>query len=341
MATTEEVYKQSRKIRKLVEEGKTIKEIAKQLSLTKAKILYRIESKYSTKVATQILQKLKENEEEFLSEEKKSTQTSETALVIDSCALKHANAFEVIQRFSKVILITDVIKELDRLKEASDNVLRNNVKRLLRECAQKENSQQFIVEVSERVSGYTDENLIQYCKGKNVVLYTSDYALASLAKGYKIDYLLGEEEEQKEIHTAIVKEAINTISRKNNVSLEGRIHALDNAELVEGKLILTIPDTDRICYIVLTKNELQIPDKNGKIKLEVDSSIFVLTYKLKHNGLCISNYRVLDIKEQDNVEFIRAYKPKTIEQIKQLDLPSIGIKKVIEYFYAAKTMINK
>ena len=44
---------------------------------------------------------------------------------------------------------------------------------------------------------YKNDNIINYCKGKDVILYTGDNEMASTAKGYKIKYILAETEEEE------------------------------------------------------------------------------------------------------------------------------------------------
>lgn len=332
MATSEELRKQSRLIRKLAKEGKTIEEIATTCNLTKNQVRYRINTKYSTTIANGILQQLQENKQQKQKEKfskKQSTINKEpVGIVVDACVLRHANIFSVLERYSKVILITDVIRELDKLK-TENTLVGRNAREILKRCAQDIHANKYQVEVANQISNYTDENLIEYCKDKNVILYTSDHALASLAKGYGIPYLLGMQEEEQE------KQASQTIVKnQKEIPLEpsDRIHNLDNIHYVEGNLKLYIPDTNRINYIVLSQNKMILPDANRQIDLKLGDIIFILTYKLKHKGLCISMYQIYDIKEQGYSIFLGAHKVNSMQRIHELKVPIMVKKKIIDYF---------
>lgn len=350
MATTEELKKQSREIRKLVEAGKTIEEIAVACSLTKSQVKYRVRTKYGSKIAEKILIQLQENEENNAIQDTQEISTQEMAIVVDTCSLKHENSLEVIQRYNKVILTTDVIRELDNLKETEDITLRVNARKLLKQCVEDPKGERFVVEVSEKVSRYTDENLLQYCKGKNVVLYTSDYVLASLAKGYGISYLLGDEEEKRSKEEKKIVQHIpitdtrqlTEMIRRNTINMpQDRMNSIDNVELLDGELVLTIPDTCRINYIVLEKNKIKIPNANHQISLNIESIVFVLTYKAIHRGLCVSAYQIYDIKQAGYATFMGAYKPNCVEEIQALKLPTSVIKKIIDYYYLVRETMNK
>lgn len=341
MATTAELNKQAKKIYQLLNEGKGLPEIAQKLALTQNQVKYRLKTKYSREVYEQLLGKIKENGKTEKEEAKSKVQPS---IVIDTCALKHETAWEVIQRYPKVILIADVIRELDKLKNATDSILKHNVKRILKECAEDEKEERYKVEINERVSNYTDENLLAYCKGKNVVLYTSDNTLACLARGYGISYLLGEKMEKEilqakrrleetKIASSIDTEKLSERIRLNSSLMENkRIYELDNVEYRHEGLFLTIPDTNKIGYIVLSNNEIIEINNDQEIKLEIENILFILTYKAKHNGLCVSIYRIVDIKEENYSTFIKAYKPNTIEEIRQIEVPKVVQNKIIEYF---------
>lgn len=346
MATTEQLDQQAKNICKLVDEGKGLLEIAEDLALTPSQVKYRLKTKCSKQEYEQLLNKLKQNSKKEKPEPRNKRKPS---IVMDTCVLKHETVWEVIKKYPKVILITDVIRELDKLKNSTDPILNKNVKRILKECAEDEAEEQYKVVLNERVSTYTDENLIHYCKGKNVILFTSDNTLACLARAYGIRYVLGEKMEREilQAKTKLEETRVRNIDtqklsekiRQNGIVIESkRIHEIDNVEYREDGLFLTIPDTNKIGYIVLSNNEIAQTNNNRQIRLEIENLLFILTYKAKHNGLCVSIYRIIDIAKENYAVFIKAYKPNTIQEIQQIEIPEVVQNKIIEYFEEVSQM---
>ncbi|MCI8384199.1 MAG: hypothetical protein HFJ33_04980, partial [Clostridia bacterium] len=204
MARNDKLYEESRIIRKAVNEGKTTTEIMKMLSLSANQIKYRVETRYSEGIAKSIFNRLDKNDGKVIEKTKKK-RNKDKSLVVDTCSLGKNGAFDFIMSHSSVILILDVIRELEKRKSAN-GILGRNVRQLLAESARDKEGKKIKVEIAENISNYTDEKLLNFCKGKDVILYTADNAMATMARAYGIEYIIAEDilieqEETKETET--------------------------------------------------------------------------------------------------------------------------------------------
>ncbi len=369
MTRSDRLYEESRFIRKAANEGKTTIEIMKMLSLSVAQIKYRVETRYSAGIARSILNKLEKNDGKGREKENKVVKKStKKSLVVDTSALGKKGAFEFIMTYSSVILIVDVVRELEKRK-TSAGVLGRNVRKLLAESAKDNDGKKFKIEIAKVVSNYTDENLLNFCKGKDVILYTADNAMATMARAYEIEYVLAEDAQQEdeeledittveteieeaEIWETVAKETEETkieelVTSKDIKHLlqdiqsnfivgqieEDKKSSVSNVSVVGKNLVLTLPLTYKIAYIVLQKEVVKKPLVGNTIKLEKSDVILVMTYsEVKHNGLCIARYEITDIRPENHAIYLGANKISDANQIELLHFSKEAKREIRNYF---------
>ena len=92
-----------------------------------------------------------------------------------------------------------------------------------------------------------------------------------------------------------------------------------------------IPQTYKIGYIVLAEEKVKHPLGNY-IYLEKGDVVLIMTYKLKHNGLCVARYEITDIQSENHSIYLGDNKISHISQIETLDLPKEAKREVRNYF---------
>lgn len=195
MVKSDKLFEESRIIRKLVSEGKTSQEIMIKMNLTQKQITYRLEAKYTERVAHATLRKLYENNqknkgsknERNLDEQK----VSGTVLVVDCSALQVKESLKVINSYKTVVVSVETIEEMEKHKHEK-SIFGKNIRRFLKMNAKDQDCNKFVVVETEKISEYPDNNIINYCKGKDVILYTGDNGMASKAKAYGIRSIIAE-----------------------------------------------------------------------------------------------------------------------------------------------------
>ena len=210
----DQLFEESRIIRKAVNEGKTTSEIMSMLGLTKQQIRYRLETRYAQKISQATLKKLAQNDMKSQLEKTEETNKEEISqnqetLVLDTSALHAKNAIEIITSYKTVIISLEVIKQMKKYKKER-NLFGRNIRKVFKYNSQDQEGKKFLTIEMEQISKDPDDNIINYCKGKDVILYTGDNEMASTAKGYKIKYILADTEEEEISTETSEKEEIST-----------------------------------------------------------------------------------------------------------------------------------
>ena len=163
-------------------------------------------------------------------------------------------------------------------------------------CAEDYNSVKFKVITSEEVSSYPDENLIYYLRkeskqGKNIILITDDNALACIAKGYGIKYILARELDNKKTnkHLNRVKSNNKTTKKENNIKKNIN---LEFVRLMKDVLYLFVPTGKEDSFIVLDKGEIKSYIANNII-LKTGDEILQL-FNTKKGKLKIQKFKITD-----------------------------------------------
>lgn len=393
----DEVSMQAELIKDMADEGKTRDQICEELSITHFQLRYRVETRFNKKTTKKILKKITEN---GIRERKKTRKPravkgkekfkdNEKILVVDTSAFTKIGSIEFMMQFPKIILLLDVLDEMDRYKEKG-GIFGANIKRFLRESAADVSGEKIEVHINEKIDSYTDKNIINYCIGKDdIVLYTADNALANRAKGYHIEYIMAEDNEQllkgnqetksqnidnkeeteesenfcekaeeepvtveNEADKEIVKEVeietkeelgetesvvvdtseivkniySNFVKENSNESIQLSVELtkanVSNVHMVGKNLCLELPDTTRIRYVVIGKDDKEKRPLIGTamIKLEIGDKILVMVYSLqKYQGLGITMFEITDLRENEHAvyqEFHRVAKNEDIERLR-------------------------
>lgn len=369
MPRNDKLYEESRIIRKAANEGKTTSEIMQMLSLTSAQIKYRVETRYTEKVAGSIIKRLDENDkgirakeeaqkttasqnaEEFSQSKLNTDAELNNAIVVDTCALKYKGAFEFIMSYETVILLVDIVKQLDNHKDDA-GIFGRNIRALLKESAEDQEEKKIKITTAGEPGDSADSKLLAFCKGKNLVLYTADNGLATLAKWFKIKYILAKDldktessnkEEKcedlqadlKQIDLAELKKQMqeNSITAKQTAVSKCSIK---NVSLLGKFLSLTIPETSKIKYLVIAGDKVKYPVCSNIIHLNKGDNVVIATYKLAMESLSISRYEITDVLPEEHAIYLGTDKVKEAWQIEKLDLPNEAKRELKSYFSLVK-----
>lgn len=382
MPRNDKLYEESRIIRKAVNEGKTTSEIMQMLSLTSAQIKYRVETRYTGKVASSIIKALEKNDKgEPAKKSSKKEEATSSTIVVDTCALKCNGAFEFIMSFENVILLIDIVKQLDNHK-ADEGIFGKNIRALLKVSAEDRKEKKIKIRTAGEVNDSTDSKLLAFCKGKDVLLYTADNALATFARWYGINYILAKDLEQTESSSPKAELIKTPLSDVENETQRSKIKVTSSKESAKeekcedkqldlkqidlevlkrqmqensmtakqtniakstiknvsflGKfLTLTIPETSRIKYLVIAKNEVKQP-VNNIINLKIGDDIVIATYKLQEESLTISRFEITDLTPEEHAIYLGTDKVKEANQIEKLDLPREAKSRLKSYYSLVK-----
>lgn len=313
----DKLHEESRNIRKLIDSGKTIEEICEEMQLTKAQIEYRIRTRYSKGIATKILKTLKQNEEKKCVDTEEVLNNESKLLVFDTSALNAIDFFSVISEYD--IILTDIVrKEMEKYKREK-NVFGANIRKLFKKIAEDVDGRILTAIIDGIKEDGNDEKIVAYCKRVNATLYTSDNSQASYAKIQQVPYILANRDEKVRIGT----------------------HALDRVKLQNKSLILEIPNSNRVHYIVIRDGKKLDLNYTTKVELKKEDIILILTYKKKMDGLGISQYTIENITQEDHASFNHCYRGVNSKQeIEILDFGS-DVKREIENFLKGITQLKK
>lgn len=310
--------------------------MAEKIKLTQ-KILYRVKQIFSI-----FCQKPEKKSSKNLEEEK--------ALVIDTSCLKARNAIKLIESYSKVIVLRETIDEIDKKKTQIEKALKKetiftiNARILLSKISHdRENNEIQIANwYCKNKYGYVDNSIIDFCKDKNVIIFTGDHGLASRAKGNNIEYILTDEvnselesfskqeklkrEEQEAIKQSEDDVRVNVEDLKreieqNSFSEKKEMHnrTIRNVKMVGKELMLIIPNTNNIKYIVVKDSNVKKATINGNmIKLNQADIVIILTYKFSGRYLQLLAFRVTQIKDKEHAEYVGSKKIHCFEDIEEL-----------------------
>ncbi len=341
-------YEKSRNIRRLIDEGKTTKQIKKIMQIKKSELYQIVKSEYSERFSEILFKKLKQNDH-----------FDQTKIFVDTSALEIEGIVDYLWKYHKILLHIDVIREMDDHKIGKNKVFVVNIRDLLKRSAEDYDSLKVKIITSKRVSLYTDENIIHYLKkkvkkDKNIVLITADYALASLARGYGVKYILARSLEKELTKTDVSEtgkedadiEVVKEVNDNNNEKVNAEIQKdkgssksatntkkktrLEFVEFVGETLFLCPPIGKEASFIVLEGGEIK-RSVTKDIPLKSGNKILYLFYTQKRK-LKIQTFRITDIHRKNFAEDLGVEIFKSVEDIEKLPY-SDAVKSKIRYFF--------
>lgn len=344
------LYEKSRMIRKLIDEGMTTKQIKQIMQVKKSELYEIVKSKYSERFSNVLFDKLKENDT-----------FGKTTILVDTSALEVKGIVEYLLKYHKILLHIDVIREMDKYKSEKNKAFGFNIRELLRRSAKDYDSVKIKVVTPKKVSLYTDENLIYYLRkktkqGKNIVLITADHALASLAKGYGIKYILArslEEEltkkktsKKKKMNKEVVEEVIEEVeSNKEKEVKVGTYTAkeptkkesdanknvsLEFVKLAGNTLFLCVPMDKENSFVVLEQGEIKKSIAKDII-LKPGDEVLQLFYTRK-GKLKIQTFRITNTLSKECAQDLGFRIFTSLDQIERLPYTD-SVKSKIRFFY--------
>lgn len=338
------LYEKSRNIRRLIDEGKTTKQIKKIMQIKKSDLYQIVKSEYSERFSEILFKKLKQND-----------YFDKTKILVDTSALEVEGIVDYLWKYHKILLHIDVIREMDDHKFGKKKVFVVNIRDLLKRSAEDYDSLKVKIITSKRVSLYTDENIIHYLKKKvkkdrNIVLITDDNAFASLARGYGVKYILARSLERELTKTDVSESEKNTdkevVNDNNNEKVNAKIKkdkgssksaintqkrtSLQFVEFVGETLFLCPPIGKEASFIVLEGGEIK-RSVTKDIPLRSGNKILYLFYTEKRK-LKIQTFKITDIHRKKFAEDLGVEIFKSVEDIKELSY-SDAVKSKIRYFF--------
>lgn len=188
----------------------------------------------------------------------------EKVIVLDTSALETKKALEILEKATKVILLTGTIREMDKYKDAGGN-LGDNIRTVSRKSREDEESKKYICVAGYERNNYQDDNIIDYCrKNKNAIILTNDNNLCNMAKAYGIPYIFPQDEGLQNIKGIIMKVGNLYLSKGKG---EKVAFVVRNGEIIQESLDYGI--------------KLQVGDIIYKVKYK-DGFIMVFSCKIKN-----------------------------------------------------------
>ena len=217
----------------------------------------------------------------------------EKVIVLDTSALETKKALEILEKATKVILLTGTIREMDKYKDAGGN-LGDNIRIISRKSREDEESQKYICVTGYERNHYQDDNIIDYCKKNlNAIILTNDNNLCNMAKAYGIPYIFPQDEGLQNIKGIIMK---------------------------DGNLYLPKGKGEKVAFVVRNGEIIQESLDYG-IKLQVKDII----YKVKYKGdlINISSYQIRNMEHKRYAKHIISLNIKTdeLDNVKDSQVP--------------------
>lgn len=225
----------------------------------------------------------------------------EKVIVLDTSALETKKALEILEKATKVILLTGTIREMDKYKDAGGN-LGDNIRIIFRKSREDEESQKYICVTGYERNHYQDDNIIDYCKKNlNAIILTNDNNLCNMAKAYGIPYIFPQDEGLQNIKGIIMK---------------------------DGNLYLPKGKGEKVAFVVRNGEIIQESLDYG-IKLQVKDII----YKVKYKGdlINISSYQIRNMEHKRYAKHIISLNIKTeeLDNVKDSQLPEKVKKQIL------------
>lgn len=236
----------------------------------------------------------------------------EKVIVLDTSALETKKALEILEKATKVILLTGTIREMDKYKDAGGN-LGDNIRIISRKSREDEESQKYICVTGYEKNHYQDDNIIDYCKkNQNAIILTNDNNLCNMAKAYGIPYIFPQDEGLQNIKGIIMK---------------------------DGNLYLPKVKGEKIAFVVRNEEIIQESLDYG-IKLQVEDIIYKVKYK--GNLINISSYKIRSMKHERYAKHIISLNIEThkLDNVKDSQLPE-KVKKQIHLLLEEKSPSKK
>lgn len=229
----------------------------------------------------------------FLRKAWKFFRRKEKVLVLDTSALETKGTMKIIEKASKVVLLTGTIREMDKYKDAGGN-LGDNIRTVSRKSREDEKSKKYICVAGYEKNHYQDDNIIEYCrKNKNAIILTNDNNLCNIAKAYGISYIFPESEGLQNIKGVIIK---------------------------DGVLYLSKGENKEIAFVV-RKEEVIQESLNYEIKLQVGDII----YKVKHKDgfITVFSYEIKNMESSKYAQYVFSLKIESgeLNKVKDNQLP--------------------
>ena len=285
-ATTEE----AKRIEELILSGKTWREIAEEMELSRAQIKYRLTTRYAENVCKNLLKTLNANEKKRQQEELVAKKSK--SLVLDTCAVKAGNFFTILNLYEKVYILGGVLSELENLKEKGSRREKRNIKDLMNEVLDDKTSEKYVLVLEEHVDSYQDNNILNFCiqhKEEGIVLYTDDHPFAMRAKLYGIEYEMANEEARED---RSVKEKIAAKVTKTAKSESKKEKPVKTTSKKEKPVTLTAEDLEEL------KNAMQGNSLEQEVIAFSDEGLINLA-----GASWVGNTLILHAKDESETDF--------------------------------------
>lgn len=317
--TEKEIKKDLEKVRKLREEGKSIRKISAELGVTEYQV-----RKCIAKITVE--EKVNSNEQSNAQEQKNKK------VVLDASVTGIENLKELLDKKVIFVLTSITIAELDKLQKFNDKTA-VDARNILSTAA--ENAKKFECVLIDETQKTPDDCIIKYCaehKDK-VCLITSDKVMTLYARMYGVEteYVkqphnqcqISKNLEEKEVVIAVEEETntvteakpiteSNTVS-ETNVLAEYKTVTLTMLKQINDGLFVTEFDNQRMKIQLFSKGLVY---SEGCHEVHIGDDLYMATKK--DNFVTFAHYKVINLKETDNAKMIFSKRISDKSYIKNL-----------------------
>lgn len=220
----------------------------------------------------------------------KIKQNKGQTIILDTSALESKMVMEVIQKATKVILLTGILDEMDKHKTEC-NLFGSNIREVSRKSREDVKSEKYICVAGYERYDYNDKNIIDYCrKHRKTVIVTCDNNLCNYAKAYQIKYIFFEKQKKEETQVSNVKK--DKKKKKQKIVRQ----KVKGVSYEDGNLYLNTNRNPKNCFLFreekIVNNALE-----GKIELKLNDLIYLIN--LNQEGLTLTEYEIQVISEHN------------------------------------------
>lgn len=243
----------------------------------------------------------------------------ERTVIVDTSALHSKECMKIIDEADKVILLTGIISEMDKLKHVK-NLQGVNIREVSRRSREDKEGKKYVCVSQYQKCKYQDDNIIDYCKRhRHTIILTSDNNLCNKAKAYGISYIFFEAKKKKKSKQKEEKKITEPRDTPSgNVQNENtENHPKEKKIKGECPEFYFYPRWIRAKKIKGYKIFFRVERDGVQIKTQdykLGDTIYMCKYDIKHNRLELYVYKIVLKDEQYGIEKMYEYDIKFINE---------------------------
>lgn len=288
--TYKQIEEDYKKVKQAAETATTIKEVEDLTGLSKSQITTtlskhpiaakrlrdKIKSNNQTKKEQEKLASSMEQKKEQVQQRNDNKENAISGFVIDASLTGTVNFIETMQKMflseQKIILTDITMYELSKLQKCK-GIHGTDARYILNNAI--EYPENFELVPIEEIYDIPDDNIIEFCKNKNVILLTADKEMLLKARMYHIEVRYHKKLREDFIQTLLV------------------------AHKIENNLVITGFQRKDISICVYSNG---IQYSKGKYFLNIGDDVFVS--KKRKDYITFAHYQIISLKETNNCDLL-------------------------------------